>query len=319
MCCENPAEFDEPLTACPICTSARIGRYDRDYMGRLIFRCGACGLKFLNPPYTDTYLAGFYARYISLDTAETPDRIARRTAAKADCLRLIDRYAVPGRLLSIGCGDGLELELARRHGWETEGYDVDPATTARVSQRVGVPVHCGELLDLKLPADRFDCVFLDQVLEHPKNPRAYLIEIRRILKPGGLLFVGCPNIMSLAKIGKTILGKLGLKRRRGRHYDTQKHLSYFSPRTLKNILRRHFHFEVLAVQGDPLHGAGPPVAAAGRIGKMLICLRRRFPLLESNFYILARKSPSTPCDPPSRGVAARPRSSGNRTAGLPDC
>ena len=47
-------------------------------------------------------------------------------------------------------------------------------------------------------ADReFDCVILSQVLEHIKNPRTLLIEIARILRPGGVVAIAVPNFNSL--------------------------------------------------------------------------------------------------------------------------
>ncbi|MEI6150594.1 MAG: methyltransferase domain-containing protein, partial [bacterium] len=52
------------------------------------------------------------------------------------------------------------------------------------------------------PSDSYDVVLSTQVLEHVENPAAYLAECRRILKPGGQLFLtthgmyeehGCPH------------------------------------------------------------------------------------------------------------------------------
>ena len=56
--------FDPPLEACPLCASKDIAEYDRDYRGARIARCGACGVRFMNPQYTDAYLAEYYATYI---------------------------------------------------------------------------------------------------------------------------------------------------------------------------------------------------------------------------------------------------------------
>lgn len=50
----------------------------------------------------------------------------------------------------------------------------------------------GDLLALPFPSDAFDGVVLTEVLEHCVDPRAAVNEVRRILKPGGLLLVTSP-------------------------------------------------------------------------------------------------------------------------------
>jgi len=289
MLSNNPAQFDEPLTACPICNSSEIARHDHDYLGRVIFRCCTCRLQFLNPQYTDAHLADYYSRYIPLGPREKSTQTTRRTISKTDDIRLVGKYVEPGRFLSVGCGDGLELELARQQGWEVEGYDVDTKTTEIIAGRTGATIYSGSFFDLHLPRESYDCVFMDHVLEHPKNPQDYLREIHRILKPDGMLFIGCPNIMSVSCVWKTVLGKLGLRRRRGRHYDTEKHLFYYSPSILGGILEHYYGFEVLVAQGDPRSGLKRSVESASCFSKTLTYLRQTFPLLEGSFRILAKK------------------------------
>jgi SAM-dependent methyltransferase len=206
-------------------------------------------------------------------------------------LKSIGRFQPPGRWLSIGCGDGLELELAREQGWQVEGYDVDAATTARVARRIQAPVHCGDFFTLALPAASYDCIYMDQVLEHPKNPQDYLIEVRRLLRPAGVLLIGCPNIRSLSNSWKTALGKAGLKKkRRGNHYGAFHHLFYYSPGALRRILESHYGFRVLASEGTPLNGPKHHAAHPSFLGRFSVCVRTRVPCLESTFRLVCRKS-----------------------------
>ncbi len=44
----------------------------------------------------------------------------------------------------------------------------------------------------QIPSSRFDCVFVTEVLEHVSNPFHAIQEIRRVLKPGGLLYASSP-------------------------------------------------------------------------------------------------------------------------------
>lgn len=279
-----PPDYDAPLAACPLCGSPSIAPYDRDHRGARIARCAACGVRFMNPQYTDAYLADYYATYIH-EELDSPERRRWRLAQKTANLALIERYVRPGRFFSIGSGDGTELEVARARGWSAEGYDVDPVTTARIAQKVGVPVHTGDLFALPLPPGAYDCVYLDQVLEHPKHPADYLRLCHRLLRPEGVLYLGVPNIGSLASTWKTWLGRAGLKRRRrGRHYDTFHHLFYYSPDTLPPLLESRFGFAVARVQGDP-----KPRLDRWQLGALRDALDRRVPQLDSSFVVVARK------------------------------
>jgi len=295
----NPAtvhsspEYDAPLRACPLCESAAIGSYDHDYQGRQVARCRRCGLLFMNPQFTDQYLQTYYSQYFhdgdrGLPIAD-PDDSSRRTAAKTDLFRFLDRYTKPGRFLSIGCSDGIELLLAERFGWQPEGYDVDEEYMSALRRELDYPIYSGDFLELALPANHYDCAVMDQVLEHPKNPQDYLKEVHRILRPGGVLMIGCPNIKSISNRLKTMLGKLQMKRRRGRHYDMFHHLFFYDPRTLTRIMQTYFGYQVIVSQGDPMAGHKTREADKSVCASLRDSARREFPIIESSFRLLARK------------------------------
>jgi len=268
--------YDEPLKLCPLCGSGQILAYDRDFRGHSIWLCGACGTKFMNPRRSDSSLAKYYSGYI---VPESPERIAWRRRQKELHFDVLMRFVKGGRCLCVGCGDGMELVLARERGFDVEGYDVDPATTSRVMQATGVRVHTGDFPALPVPDHSFDCVYMDQVLEHPKNPAQYLHKACSILKPGGVLYLGLPNISSLSGIWKTTLGKLGLKTRsRGKHYGTEHHHFYYAPWQLARLLDKCYGMEVMLVAGDPAPGTG----------RLAAWFQRRIPALGSTFIIIAR-------------------------------
>src|SRR5688572_9816426 len=102
----------------------------------------------MNPQYSDDALRRFYAGYISLHPDAGADkhrsRPEVRRTGKRRSLELLATFAPGRRILMVGCGDGLEIREAKACGWQPEGFDVDPSTTAAVAAREGVPVHCGD-------------------------------------------------------------------------------------------------------------------------------------------------------------------------------
>jgi len=290
MVLTTPADFDPPLRSCRLCGSVDVRPYDVDYRGVNISRCQRCRVKFMNPQYTDVYLECVYARYNDPAQDQTMTIPAGRAplmpAKREGNFDAIEEFVRVGRFLSIGSGSGDELRTAMSRGWSVEGFDVDPVTTEALSRRLGVPVYSGDLTTVNLPTAAYDCVYMDQVLEHPKEPAPYLRLSHRVLKPKGILYIGVPNIESLAAMWKTFLGRRNLKPLRGRHYDSWHHLFYYSPGTLRDILSDYFDFEVLRVEGDPF-----PKAHEAALGRVANKLRRRFAFLDSSFRIIARPRP----------------------------
>ncbi|PIQ82864.1 MAG: hypothetical protein COV76_01555 [Candidatus Omnitrophica bacterium CG11_big_fil_rev_8_21_14_0_20_64_10] len=98
------------------------------------------------------------------------------------------------RLLEIGCGDGLMMTPLRRPGVDLWGCDLNLLRLRRT--RVGFPearLALGEIGALGFRDGVFDGVLASQVLEHVRETDSALRELRRILKPGGRLWLGVPN------------------------------------------------------------------------------------------------------------------------------
>ena len=99
-------------------------------------------------------------------------------------------------LLDVGCGPGnLTIDLARRlpRGHVT-GIDVAEAAIAAANQAprdgvTNVTFAQGDVYDLNFADQTFDVVFTHQVLQHLSSPVAALEQMRRVLRPSGLLAV----------------------------------------------------------------------------------------------------------------------------------
>ncbi len=279
---ERPAlEFDSKLEVCPLCAAPEIGELFTDGAGVRIASCRACDLRFMNPQYTDAALAAFYANYRIDATLALGEFDPGRRARKLRNMQLAARHIAGGRFLGVGCGDGLELVLARELGFEVAGLEVDDVRARRLAEHFGCEVLAGELPEAELAQEAYSLVYMDQVLEHPKRPGDYLRKAFQLLRPGGVLYVGVPNIRSVSSEWKSLRDRTGLRsaRKRGSHYDTWQHLSYFGPRQLAQALSQHFDFEVLEVVGDPECGGS----------RALERLRTRFPRLDSSLLVIARR------------------------------
>ena len=110
-------------------------------------------------------------------------------------IRSVGRIGPRPRVLVAGCGRGHEALFIRR---ELEGslVGVDIEQTWEPAFGADVPdfqLLTGSILNLPFSDDSFDAVFYHHVIEHVSDPAGSLRELARILRPGGLIYVGTPN------------------------------------------------------------------------------------------------------------------------------
>jgi 2-polyprenyl-3-methyl-5-hydroxy-6-metoxy-1,4-benzoquinol methylase len=224
---------DREAVVCPLCGRAP-RQFGIDFQGLHLARCGACGLEFQHPrPVFAQLAAAVYAREYHPEGHQTVDGSRERTFARQ--MERLERCVRrrPAALLDVGCGAGAFLGYARARGWTVGGTDISLTDDAR---RHGSRLWEGQLPDIDFHDARFDAVRLNHVLEHTQDPLRELRCARRIVADDGVLLIGVPNIAGLSIRLKSWQSRLGLKRRRWKHYGALHHLWFFSPATLAAVV-----------------------------------------------------------------------------------
>ena len=197
---------------CPICSSPNIvgDSMDLQRFGPHISRskCKSCGLIFANPMADADDLNRYYNGYYEKDIYQTTDYknhikgeiLKIKGLQKNDIPKIAPHFSIyqhVGKFLDVGCGLGMGLAYAHQLGFELYATEFDQGAIEFVEKEFPVKVHKGELSTANFPDDYFDFIHMSHVIEHVLDPKAYIQEMKRILKPGGTLAIGTPDMSSL--------------------------------------------------------------------------------------------------------------------------
>jgi 2-polyprenyl-3-methyl-5-hydroxy-6-metoxy-1,4-benzoquinol methylase len=155
-------------------------------------------------------------------------------------LRVLNEW-VPkrGKLPEIGSFCGIFLDRIRSSGWEVTGLEPDRGVADYSRAKYGLNIVDGVLPKPSLPDEAFDAVVMLHVIEHMPDPSENLREIRRVLKPGGVVVVETPRFDSL-------MFKL-LGRRERSLSNCNGHIYFFTVASLRQMLEKN-GFAVIKVE-----------------------------------------------------------------------
>ena len=166
---------------------------------------------------TDAEVASLYAR-VTAEYNETPlatkeGYFSHQTGLGLRQMRALAKYLPPnGLLVDIGTGLGIAPRFARKLGCNAISLDHSDAGGFSALENVrlaGVETHPCDILRDPLPVESStaDFVFFGDVIEHLlHSPKPPLLEIFRVLKPGGVCLATTPNATRLTVRFKVLLG-----------------------------------------------------------------------------------------------------------------
>lgn len=195
--------------------------------------CGACQSLYLSPRPTAASIGAAYARYYTHVDGQSSSLVQRlKTRLRNECFsqtlraniwprlhlpalfrglvgRLSPRIVMPfgaielatqprGRFLDVGCGSGQMVKLAGQLGWDAMGLEMDPQAV-KTARQSGLNIQQGTSDQLVHYEGQLDAILCSHVLEHVHEPVVMLNQLRRALRPGGMLLMTLPNALSVLR------------------------------------------------------------------------------------------------------------------------
>jgi 2-polyprenyl-3-methyl-5-hydroxy-6-metoxy-1,4-benzoquinol methylase len=202
-----------------------------------IVKCTECGLEQTAPQPTGDQLKKLYERFYNFEgESDTFYTRVREWFLSSSLYKLwlqldgdISFHLRQGKrkLLDIGCNEGRTLSQYARNGFQAEGLELNEVAAAAARRR-GFKVFT-ETLEKFKPEEGYDIVVLSNVLEHAINPLDMLRHVRRLLRPGGQVWISCPNA---ASYWRHFFGRCWI------NWHVPFHLWHFTPTTLINLLKQ---------------------------------------------------------------------------------
>lgn len=199
------------------------------------FRCGDCGLVFLDP------LPGDLGRYYPAGYHELPRSLAELMKGRPHEQFKLEGIGADGqgrRLLEIGPSYGRFAAMAKEAGYAVQAIEMDADCCRFLDEVVGIPVlHARDVVAAIRKLDCFDVIALWHSLEHLADPWSLLDILPAHLERGGLLAIATPNPLS---VQFRVFGRHWI------HLDAPRHVTLVPPGVLESRLAklgmRRIHF-----------------------------------------------------------------------------
>lgn len=200
-----------------------------------IVKCNNCGFTFTNPIPLESDIGKYYESddYISHSNTNKGlvsflyQKVRNYTLDKK--VNLLKSQSDGINLLDIGSGTGEFLGRAKAAGFNVKG--IEPSTTGREQALANFRITVNDESSLPTFKDNsFDFITMWHVLEHVYHLNERVIELKRLIKEDGTIFIAVPNLESHdAKKYKEHWAA----------YDVPRHLYHFSPKDMTSLMEKH--------------------------------------------------------------------------------
>ena len=218
-----------------------------------VHRCGACGFRQVRPRLRRGQLDALYpSEYFDarsdLGFGDYAAQAQRNERGAYFLARDMRKLGAGGPVLEVGCALGFLIDALRRFApVEVRGVDVSSFAAYFAREQYGLDVVCGTLEEAAYTDASFGAVIAKDLLEHVTDPRTFLTETARIMRPGAFLWLVTPNGEANLRPLEHIAGEAARAGSDALPVLTQGHLSFFSSAQLERLFNET-GFEVVRMR-----------------------------------------------------------------------
>ncbi len=194
------------------------------------------------PEFWDLHYSEFETGYaVTKELKESYEKKEQATSAFQSVIDSARKLKKP-RILEVGFGRAGDLVAIKIELEDVELYGVEPSNISiEIAKEISNLLECnlnllkGDAYDLPFCDDAFDIVFLSQVFEHLCQPSDALKEQIRVIKNGGYLILGVPQLYHTNTVIKHACMRVRVDQGELEEIDETE----YSARELSNMLTLH--------------------------------------------------------------------------------
>ncbi|MEK6756854.1 MAG: class I SAM-dependent methyltransferase [Bacteroidota bacterium] len=248
------------MSTCPLCKHDRSRNFPIYYefnQKRFQARqCSACAFVFIDPRpaadelkllYSDEYFLHDGADFGAHSPTDYETAAMKGSVKFPEILGWIKKFKPSGEFFEVGCGMGYFLDYARNEGYTVSGIEYAELGAQSCREKFGLDVIRSSFEDFPAQPDRFDVVFMGDVLEHFIQPLEMLKKAHTMLRQSGIVAVEVPSMFN------SITGRLAVAG--FRLLGMQKsmpmppyHVNEFTPKSLRAIIEKAGFKQAVIVQ-----------------------------------------------------------------------
>jgi len=143
--------------------------------------------------FAEKYIASYEKKF---------DKKMQRSIKRAGYLKSLTK----GRsIVDVGSNVGIFCEACHRSGFEPVGIEIAQPLFDYATKRFPHLTFVNQPLETYAEERQFDVVYCAEVIEHTLDPAGFAKSLRRLLKPGGVLFLTTPAASQYLEFGKPFM------------------------------------------------------------------------------------------------------------------
>ena len=234
---KNPENGVTDMDSCPLCsgTSSSHVVAQNSTFGKTfdIVLCDDCGLYYFAKQPSLSFLEDFYEKQYFSEVRRSrfaylfKSRFSKmRAFSQFTCIRNQLDTSENKSILEVGCADGTFLSFFKKRGWSFKGLEFNEYMIKKAGEQYGIIPERTNILDIDPENERYDVIAMSHVLEHLTDPAEVLMHCKKLLKPGGFIFIELPFSPLPTETTPELL----------KDYLDTTHLFNFRPSSLKKLL-----------------------------------------------------------------------------------
>jgi 2-polyprenyl-3-methyl-5-hydroxy-6-metoxy-1,4-benzoquinol methylase len=203
-------------------------------------KCPECFTLFTSPRPTNAMISDFYRRSESSrfwaehfypETAEARREMIFKPRAEV-INKLLNEFEIPEprSIVDVGAGYGIFLEEIRKYGFFDEVIAVEPnKDLAKCCREKNISVYEAAVEDIKDGELKASVVCSFEVFEHLFDPDSFIMSMKKLLKPGGILLF---TTLTISGFDLLVLGE------NSKSISPPHHINFLSVEGIRALIRR---------------------------------------------------------------------------------